>query len=145
MAQPHIERDPTSWRILKWNAAGAITLIGTWLLLVPWDLSEVDAQDQLRSQGGSNAWPWLVVTVSVVAIVGCVLAYRARGQALSFLVGASCPSVVLFGWRFGVARTRGANLWIAGLIVIWLPTLLFAFGGAYLIGRLLTRLRGVSH
>lgn len=118
---------------------GAALVLILWLLLVPWDLSEVDRLDRLREQGLQNTWPRVVLVGGSTAAIGAIAAARRRLLGGVFLAGAFITLVGLFVWRTNAARTRGANLWVVG-VVFWVPCMAIGFAAAYGVGRLAANL-----
>lgn len=108
-----------------------------WLGLIPWDLSEVDADGALKPGGGDDVFrSWRGVALAVgwfAATVGvAALAVPRRWTLLTVIVVGS----FWFLWRTGSARVIGANLFLAGWLIAFLPALTFGgglavwFGGA---------------
>ena len=144
------EADPSSSerrrRVVSW-ISGWATVVALWIVILPWDLSEVTADDALRNDGLQNAWPLVVLLVCISAVLGGVVTYRSTLLGESFLWGAGCTFLILFAWRTSVAHTRGANFWLVGLIFYALPGMAAGFAAAYWTGRALggTRQPEVEH
>lgn len=119
-------------------ACGVALVVVLWLLIVPWDLSEVDRLDRLRKERLDSSWPRVVLVGGVTAVVGSIVASRRRMLGGVFLVAAFLPLVGLFAWRASAARTRGANLWGVAF-VLWVPCIAIGLAAAYGIGRLVAR------
>ena len=122
---------------------GAAVSIGTWLTLLPWDLSEIDAHGQIRDQGGDDYGVVIaVVAIVVMAIaVGLVSASRTRRWAVPFVVGGLATWAVLFAWRAGVSETSGANMFMIPLLFAVIP---LTIAGPLLLRRLTFRLEDRS-
>lgn len=100
----------------------AVVVSVLWLAFVPWDLSEVDARGDLIEGGGDDVFAgWRSVALGVgwfVAVAGSVVAgLRGRWALLTVLVVGS----FWFLWRTGDARVIGANLFLAGWVLAFLP------------------------
>lgn len=102
---------------------GAVVSLGTWVLFLPWDLSEVDVDGRLLEKGGDDYGGMIaLVAVVVVAIaVGLLLAPWTRQSALGFAVGGLVTWAVLFTWRAGVSETSGANMFMIPLLFVVIP------------------------
>ncbi|MGH9152633.1 MAG: hypothetical protein ACRD03_09595 [Acidimicrobiales bacterium] len=92
-------------------------------MLVPWDLSEIDATGAVIEGGGDdNAGAIALIAVVVLAIaLALLLARPTRGHPARFTLGGYVTWAALFGWRAGSARFSGANLYIVPLVVIVIP------------------------
>lgn len=97
--------------------------LGTWVLFLPWDLSEVEADGRLLEKGGDDYTGMIALVAVVVAAtaVGRLLAPRTRQSALWFAVGGLVTWAVLFAWRAGVAETSGANMSMIPLLFAVIP------------------------
>ncbi len=117
------------------EVGGALLALASWLLLVPWHLSELDAEGYPIEGGGDDAFlPIALVGVAVVAAAVLVLAIRRlRPTAAAFALGGLATWSVLFAWRASVARVSGANLWTLPLLFVFLPV-------TVIVPRLLARL-----
>ena len=102
---------------------GAVASLGTWLLLVPWDLSEIDADGHQLDRGGDDyaGLIALVAGVVIVVAVGLVLAPRTRRSAVSFAVGGMVTWAALYAWRAGASETSGANMFMIPLLFAVIP------------------------
>ena len=102
---------------------GSVLSIGAWLLLVPWDLSEVDARGRVEPSGGDGQFGGIAVVYAIVIVSGAALAsWKAtRAGAAPFVAGAGLTWVVLFAWRAGSARTSGANMFLLPLVLLVVP------------------------
>ena len=104
-------------------AVGAAVAALTWLLLVPWDLSEV-TEDGRPIQGGGDDSGLQVALVGVIVVaIGLVAVARASTRALAstFVAGGLGTWTVLFAWRAGVSETDGANMFMAPLVTVFVP------------------------
>jgi hypothetical protein len=102
---------------------GAAVSVGTWLLFVPWDLSEVDA-DGRQLERGADDYAGMIALVAGVVIaiaVGLVVAPRTRQSAVSFAGGGLVTWTALFAWRAGVSETSGANMFMIPLLFAVIP------------------------
>lgn len=114
----------------RWAEATAAGLTGilvatvAWVVLVPWDLSEVDAMGNLLADRLENRVTDIAIVVIWVASIGVFLAFlRGWGTvAVAFTAGGSAAWVGLFTWRAAVARSDGANLFFASLVMYVVPT-----------------------
>lgn len=93
-----------------------------WLVLIPWDLSEVDENDRIIAGGGDDVFgSWRAAALGAGTFIMNAAASRGglptrRSVVLTVLVGS-----FWFLWRTGTARTAGANLFIAGWLLFFLP------------------------
>lgn len=91
-----------------------------WLGLAPWDLSTQG--DELRSGDDSGA---AIVAVGVaITVVALTLALVARTRALGapFAAGGLWCWTALFAWRAGTAEVVGANMFLAPVMVMFVPS-----------------------
>jgi uncharacterized membrane protein len=105
---------------------GAGVSVISWLVLVPWDLSEVsqDGRRHLEGGGDDNALQIALVGVVVLAIGLVAMASGrndARGSAPAFVAGGLAVWTALFAWRAGVSETSGANVFMVPLVMIFIP------------------------
>lgn len=102
---------------------GVAVSLGTWVLLVPWDLSEVDADGRLLQKGADDYGGMIALVAGVVIALstGLLFAPRTRQSALGFAVGGLVTWAVLFAWRAGVSETSGANMFMIPLIFAVIP------------------------
>lgn len=102
---------------------GSAVSLAVWLLLVPWDLSEVDADGRMLEQGGDDHAAMIAAVAGVVIAIaiGLLAAPRARRSAVWFAVGGLAVWAVLFAWRAGVAETSGANMFMVPLLFAVIP------------------------
>jgi hypothetical protein len=113
----------TSLRWLAWVVVGTAVALIAWVLLVPWDLSEVDTHGrELKGRGDDNA-PFIAVVALVVLVGGVLLSLsdRTRHRAAAAVAGGSLAWVALFVWRAGVAEVSGANLFLVPLVMFVIP------------------------
>lgn len=94
-----------------------------WVVLVPWDLSEVTADGRMLESGGDdNAVQIALVGVAVLAVGLIAMGWDStRGGAPAFVAGGLAVWTVLFAWRAGVAETSGANMFMVPLVVMFIP------------------------
>jgi hypothetical protein len=113
----------------------------TWIALVPWDLSEVDSQGRLLEGGGDDHGGAIVLVACVVVMIGGVLLWRSSTRAIAapFTFGGLAAWAVLFAWRAGTARTYGANMFMAPLIIIVIPAAILVPMAVAAIARRLSR------
>ena len=97
--------------------------LGTWLLFVPWDLSEVDADGRQLERGGDDyaGMIALVAGVVIAIAVGLLMTPRTRQSAVWFAVGGLVTWAALFAWRAGVSETSGANMFMVPLLFAVIP------------------------
>ena len=102
---------------------GAAVSLGTWLLAVPWDLSEVDADGRVLEQGGDDYGGMIALVAALVVAIAIVLllAPRTRRAAPWFAAGGLAAWAALFAWRAGSAETSGANLFLVPLVMVVIP------------------------
>jgi hypothetical protein len=125
-------------------AGGALLVVLLWLVLVPWDLSEVDQFDRLRAEGLQNTWPRVVLVGAAAAVVGAVVTARQPPVGGALLTGAFLAMAVLFVGRTRAATTRGANFWFVG-IVLWLPPMALGLAAGYGLGVLYRQRKSGPH
>lgn len=123
--------------------SGAVVAVVTWLLLMPWDLSEVTPDGRLIEGGGDDYGTQLVLVAATVVALGLVGVVwdETRALAASFVAGGLVAWTVLFAWRAGVAETEGANLFMAPLVVLFGPATVVTPMLVRAIGRRLDRPR----
>jgi hypothetical protein len=119
-AVPGIMRGVNKLSAVLVGAAGSL---GTWLLLVPWDLSEVDADGRSLEQGGDDYGGMIAFVAGVVIViaVGLLVVPRTRRLAVWFAVGGLVTWATLFAWRAGVSETSGANMFMVPLLFAVIP------------------------
>jgi hypothetical protein len=118
----------TAVRIFVAALAGAAVAVFAWLVLVPWDLSEVSGDGRMLDGGGDDNAPQIaLVAVAVVAIGLIAIGRRAtRGAAPAFVAGGLAAWAALFAWRAGVSETSGANMFVVPLVMMFIPVALVA-------------------
>ena len=121
-----VKVDPGSMqKVNKLSAVlvGAVGSLGAWLLLVPWDLSEVDADGRSLEQGGDDYGGMIALVAGVVIAIaiGLLMAQQARRLAVWFAVGGLVTWATLFAWRAGVSETSGANMFMVPLLFAVIP------------------------
>jgi hypothetical protein len=109
-------------RLVAALLAGALAGLVAWLVLVPWDLSEIDESGVVIQGGGDDNAGNIAAVAIVLLAVGLVLAFpRTRTSAAAFTLGGYITWAVLFGWRVGSARVSGANFFIIPLVIVVIP------------------------
>jgi hypothetical protein len=110
-------------RALLAASTGVAVAVTAWLLLVPWDLSEVTADGRPIEGGGDDSGSQIALVGVIVLALGLAAVTRAstRCQAAAFVAGGLGAWTVLFASRAGVAETEGANLFMAPLVVLFVP------------------------
>lgn len=108
-------------------SAGASTAVVLWLAIVPWDLSEIDKTGRSIPNGGDDNAPAVALVFGLIAALGFIAAWaqRTRPHAVAFTGAASASWALLLGWRAGVARVIGANMFV-------IPLMLASVGAALL-------------
>jgi hypothetical protein len=103
--------------------AGAASAVLAWLLVVPWDLSEVTEDGRPIEGGGDDSGLQIGLVGVVVVGLGLVAVARPSTRALAamFVAGGLGTWTVLFGWRAGVSETVGANMFMVPLVTVCLP------------------------
>ncbi len=102
---------------------GGVVALGTWLVVVPWDLSEIGADGQLLDQGGDDNGGLIALVAGVVIVIAvCLLmASRTRWSATWFAAGGLATWATLFAWRAGGSETSGANMFMIPLLLAVIP------------------------
>ncbi len=101
---------------------GAGLAVGTWIALLPWDLSEINARGEVTGTGGDDLFGQVALVGLLVAAVGLGVSLSGRYEVATWMtVGGLASWALLFAWRASVARTAGANLWLLPFIVVVLP------------------------
>jgi hypothetical protein len=101
----------------------------TWLLIAPWDLSEIDEAGRAIAGGGDHLAPQIGAALAFLTALYCVGALVSDRLPIIWACAGSCAIwVVLFAWRASVARVDGANLWPIGLVFVVGPAAGCAFG-----------------
>lgn len=134
-----------------WVLAGTAASLLLWLVVVPWDLSEVEAvqpvpgYDYYGSGRGGDEYAFqvgLVLAVVTVLAVASVLAGRTRARWMA--TAGAVTWAGLFSWRAAVARTSGANLWLAGFVLVIAPAAIFVHLAVHAIARWRNRRASVT-
>jgi hypothetical protein len=116
---------PVPSRPLLWVIAGVALAIGIWLLLVPWDLSEVDLQGRDIDGGADENWERIAGVLAVIVLVGVLLALvRPWSGVVPLTVAGAASWAGLFAWRASVSRVSGANLWRVSFVMMVVPAAL---------------------
>jgi hypothetical protein len=125
-----------------WILGGATATLLLWLFVGPWDLSEVETVQPMPGYdytGGSRSGDeygfqvGMVLAVVTVLAVAFVLAGRTRARWMATAVAATWAG--LFSWRAAVARTSGANMWLAGFVLVIAPAAIFVHLAVHAIAR----------
>ena len=91
---------------------GCIVAIAGWLLLVRWDMSEIDAIGRHKVGGGDDLAPRIGLVLAIATAVCSSVAVAWPRLPIGWSAAASSVTwVLLFSWRASVSRTNGANLW----------------------------------
>ena len=108
--------------------AGMAVALLAWLVLLPWDLSEVTADGRPIEGGGDDVGAQLALVAVIVVALGMAVVARpsTRAVAPAFVAGGLWTWTVLFAWRAGAAKTDGANLFLAPLVVVCVPVAVVA-------------------
>lgn len=111
------------WCALVAFASGITVALLSWILLVPWDLSEVDERGRQFASGGDGRAAQIGIALLIVAAAGVALAWtdQLNTVATVFTVSGSVTWMILFAWRVAVSRTSGANFFVIPLIMFVLP------------------------
>jgi hypothetical protein len=103
--------------------AGVAIAVAVWLLLLPWDLSELDANGSTL-QGGGDDYGWQIAVVGVVVVlVGLATTLKAKTRSAGPVLVASGLTAwsALFAWRAGTAEVSGANMFVVPLVTVMIP------------------------
>jgi hypothetical protein len=102
--------------------AGVAIAVAVWLMLLPWDLSELDANGSTLGGGDDYGWQIAVVGV-VVVLVGLATTLKARTRSAGPVLVASGLTAwcALFAWRAGTAEVSGANMFVVPLVTVMIP------------------------
>jgi hypothetical protein len=113
---------------------GALAGVALWILLVPWDLSEVDSSGRPLANGGDDQGGSIGLVAVLLTGAGVLLALSPRTERAApwFAAGGLTAWAVLFAWRAGAAETVGANMFLAPLVVVVVPV---AIGVPLLLGK----------
>jgi hypothetical protein len=105
---------------------GVVLATLSWLVAVPWDLSEVDASGQTTGNGADKHWLGIGAVLVVVVAAGVTAALRGRRvEARALTTAGAATWAFLFAWRSVTARAAGANMWMVPFLFIVVPV---AFG-----------------
>ena len=104
-------------------SAGAAVAALAWLVLVPWDLSEVTQDGRPIEGGGDDNGLQIALVGMIVMALGVVAVVRASTRALAsaFVTGGLAAWTVLVAWRAGVSDTDGANMFMVPLVALFIP------------------------
>jgi hypothetical protein len=109
---------------------GAGVAVISWLVLVPWDLSEVSEDGRGVGGGGDDNAPQIALVGAVVLAIGLIAIAsgrrEARRSAPALVAGGLAAWSALFAWRAGVSETSGANLFMVPLVMMFIPAAVFA-------------------
>src|SRR2546423_996151 len=110
------------------GSLGFCVAVGAWLLLVPWDLSELDPNGRpIPGGGGDHFAPRIALAFAVVVAVGLVLAVAIPSMsARRFTMWGGVAWALLFAWRAGASRVSGANLWPVSFVMFVVPAVVAA-------------------
>lgn len=107
---------------LLWALGGMVFTVILWRLIVPWDLSEIDAEGRAIRGGGDDSWPLIAAVLAMILLSGALVGYIRSGPiAVNFTFAAAAVWVGLFAWRSSAARVAGANLWPVSFVMFILP------------------------
>ncbi len=108
--------------------AGAAVALVSWLLLVPWDLSEVTEDGRIIEGGGDDSGLQIALVGVIVVALALVAVARASSRPLAapVVAGGLAAWTALFAWRAGAAETVGANMFMAPLVIVFVPATIVA-------------------
>jgi hypothetical protein len=109
--------------LLLGATAGVAIAVATWILLVPWDLSELDANGSTLESGGDDSGWQIAVVGIVVVLVGLATTLKpvARGAGPVLVASGLTTWSALFAWRAGTAEVSGANMFVVPLVTVMIP------------------------
>jgi hypothetical protein len=112
-----------------------------WLLLVPWDLSELDENGSMLERGGDDYGPQIAAVAVIVVFVGLATALKATTRSIGPVLVASGLTAwsALFAWRAGTAQVSGANMFVVPLILFMIPAVVLMPLLVRCVGRLAQR------
>ena len=121
-----IEQYALVQRVASWllgGIAGAATAIAMWLLLVPWDLSELDEDGSTLERGGDDYAPQIAAVAVIVVIVGLATTLKAttRRAGPALVASGLAAWSALFAWRAGTSEVSGANMFLVPLVMVMIP------------------------
>ncbi len=106
-----------------WCLAGVALAVAAWVVVVPWDMSTVDAAgNDIPGRSDGETGPRIAVVLAVV-MAGAVAAdvlWRAS-RPIFLAVAGSATWAFLFAWRAAVSRVGGANMWPIAFVMLVLP------------------------
>lgn len=107
-------------------AAGTAVCLVLWILIAPWDLSELDTAGNVIDNGGDGHATTIFTVLSVLIAlgIGAVLASPRLGRIAA--IAGFVTWALIFGWRAAVARVIGANLWPLSFVYIVIPAVFLA-------------------
>jgi hypothetical protein len=110
-----------SW--LLGGIAGAAIAVAVWLLLVPWDLAELDENGSTLKRGGDDYAPQIAAVAVIVVLVGLATTLRAttRRAGPALVASGLAAWSALFAWRAGTAKVSGANMFVVPLVMFMIP------------------------
>jgi len=113
-------------RAMTWTAwclAGVVLAVVAWLVIVPWDLSTVDAAgNQIPGGGDRESGPRIALALAVILITALAVdRFRARANPVALAAAGSATWALLFAWRAAVSRVGGANMWPLAYVTVVAP------------------------
>jgi hypothetical protein len=107
------------------TAAVGVTVV-LWLALLPWDLSEIDAEGNTTGSSLDQRWLSFALILLVILAVGIWAAWlRHPVISVSWTIAGAITWAGLFAWRASSARVSGANFWFLAFFLFVGPA---AFG-----------------
>lgn len=107
------------------TAAVSVTVV-LWLVLLPWDLSEIDAEGNPTGSSLDQRWLSFALILLVILAVGIWAAWlRHPIISVSWTIAGAMMWAGLFAWRASSARVSGANFWFLAFFLFVGPA---AFG-----------------
>lgn len=103
------------------GVAGVGVTAGGWTALLPWDLSELNANGQQVTGGGDDYIPRILLVAAVYMGFGALVARWRSPMAVPFVASAALSWAALFAWRASVSTVAGANLWLLMFMFVVLP------------------------
>jgi hypothetical protein len=140
------ERVERAVRWLPGGIAGAAIAVAAWLLLVPWDLSELDEGGSMLARGGDDYGPHIAAVALIVILVGSATVLKAATRSAGPVLVASGLTAwsALFAWRAGTARVSGANMFAVPLVMVMIPAVVLMPLLVRRLGRLVQRSKRFS-
>jgi hypothetical protein len=109
---------------------GAGVAVISWLVLVPWDLSEVSRDGRGVDGGGDDNALQIALVGGVVVAIGLIAIASGRNQARrgapAIVAGGLTAWAALFAWRAGVSETSGANMFMVPIVMVFIPVAVLA-------------------